>query len=346
MNQTNPMFNQLSMPYLRAFVGLVLLGLTLYATVGFLSQGFGGLAFMGIVAFCIAMEIIKILFAGDVGFYLALKMPEKALFSVLVVLILSCLAIGSETWFLMSGGLKEATAVEQSGERVAALQSQVDDKKAQLAACNPSHLSKCVTPRTAELTALQESLDKAILDGAANSEAIASEKFWKQIADATGTTAANLHLGVNVMRSVLCELLGVYLFGQFGTWKRLQNMEQSAGGYAPMERVEKTVYAPEPKMVAAPKPAATPAAVAEPKPRPTARPAARPAVPSRQQLILNHVDTLRGEIAKRDALLAQHRKPVAAAAPEATIPAGSVDDKLDALFGSESDSSDSDSVKE
>jgi hypothetical protein len=35
----------LSLPYLRAFIGLVLIFLSLYASIGFLSQGFEGLAF-------------------------------------------------------------------------------------------------------------------------------------------------------------------------------------------------------------------------------------------------------------------------------------------------------------
>lgn len=331
---------KMAMPILRPIAGTVLLSLTLYATIGFLSQGFSGMAFLGIVAFCICIELVKILFSGDVGFWIALGEPEQALFSAFIVLILSTLSVGSETWFLMSGHLKEMTVMEQSSTRIESLKTQVSDKKAQLAACKPSHLSKCVTPRTAELTALQAELNTALEADAANIEVTAGEKFWIQIAEAVGTTSANLHLGVNLVRSILSELIGVALFSQYGAWRRMKAIEAEAPQMS--RRSQRT--APETSLESLPSPQLAP----EPKPaaRP-ARPAARPAstVPSRQQLILNHVDTLRNEIAKRDALLAQHRKsaPATAAAPEVTIPAGSVDDKLDALFGSESDS---DSVKE
>ena len=224
----NTSFNQLSMPYLRAFVGLVLILLSLYATINFLSQGFTGLAFLGIVVFCLGIETVKILFSGDIGFYLALKMPEKALFSFCMVAILFCLSIGSETWFLMSGTLKGTAQLEQSTERTESLQAQIVAKQAQLAACNPSHLTKCVNPRTAELSALQSELDKAALADAQNSEALANQKFWAQIAAATATTPENLQLGINVMRSFLQELFGLYLFAQFSTWKRLQSLPHEA----------------------------------------------------------------------------------------------------------------------
>ncbi len=221
-------FNQLSLPYLRAFVGLCLILLSLYATISFLSQGFTGLAFLGIVVFCLGIEVVKILFSGDIGFYLALKQPEKALFAFAMVAILFCLSIGSETWFLMSGGLKGTAQLEKSSVRMESLQGQITAKQAQLAACNPSHLSKCVNPRTAELSALQSELDKAVLADAQNSEALANQKFWTQIAMATGTTPENLQLGINVVRSFLQELFGLYLFAQFSTWKRLQSLPHEA----------------------------------------------------------------------------------------------------------------------
>lgn len=110
-------YSQLSLPYLRAFVGLCLILLSLYATISFLSQGFEGLAFLGIVVFCQGIEVVKILFSGDIGFYLALKMPEKALFSFCMVAVLFMLSIGSETWFLMSGGLKDSAQLEKTSAR-------------------------------------------------------------------------------------------------------------------------------------------------------------------------------------------------------------------------------------
>jgi len=215
-------FNQLSLPYLRAFVGLVLILLSLYATISFLSQGFTGLAFLSVIVFCLAIEAVKILFSGDIGFYLALKEPEKALFSFLMVSILFCLSVGSETWFLLSGSLKGTTQIEQTAARSTSLETQIAAKQTQLAACNPSHLSKCVNPRTAELTALQGELNKVSAAATANADALANEKFWKQMGEATGASPENLQLGLDLTRAFLQELFGLYFLGQFSTWKRLK----------------------------------------------------------------------------------------------------------------------------
>lgn len=217
-------FNQLSLPYLRAFVGLVLILLSLYATISFLSQGFTGLAFLSVVVFCLAIEAVKILFSGDIGFYLALREPEKALFSFLMVSILFCLSVGSETWFLLSGSLKGSTQIEQTASRSAGLEKQIAAKQAQIAACNPNHLSKCVNPRTAELSALQGELNKVSASATANADAMANEKFWKQMGEATGTSPENLQLGLDLTRAFLQELFGLYFLGQFSTWKRLKAM--------------------------------------------------------------------------------------------------------------------------
>jgi hypothetical protein len=220
-------FNHLSMPYLRAFVGLILIGLSLYATIGFMSQGFTGLAFLGVVVFCLCVEAVKILFTGDIGFYLSLKMPEKAMLSAVIVMILFCLSVGSETWFLLSGSMKGATQIEQSAKQTETLQAQIDAKSAQLASCNPTVLTKCVNPRTAELSALQAQMTALSAASAVNEEAIANAKFWEQAAKSTGTTPENLQMGLDIVRAVLQELFGLLLLGQYSTWKRLKNLESA-----------------------------------------------------------------------------------------------------------------------
>lgn len=216
----------LSLPYLRAFIGLVLIFLSLYASIGFLSQGFEGLAFIAIVVFCICIEAVKVLFAGDIGFYLAIKQPEKAIAAALILLILFCLSIGAEAWFLGNGGLKENAQLETSTAQLNSLQNQISAKQAQLAQCNPSHLTKCVNPRTAELAALQTELDKLQLNQSSQSAVIANQKFWQQIAKATNTTPENLQLGLDLLRAILQEVIGLFLLSQYSTFKRFQAFKE------------------------------------------------------------------------------------------------------------------------
>lgn len=261
-------FNHLSMPYLRAFVGLILIGLSLYATIGFMSQGFTGLAFLGVVVFCLCVEAVKILFTGDIGFYLSLKMPEKAMLSAVIVMILFCLSVGSETWFLLSGTMKGATQIEQSAKQTEVLQAQIDAKSAQLASCNPKVLTKCVNPRTAELSTLQAQMTALSAASVANEEAIANAKFWEQASKSTGTTPENLQMGLDIVRAVLQELFGLLLLGQYSTWKRLKNLES-----APAISVEQDIT---PQVQVAPPVALPPVQVAAPvvyhPPRPQAAP--------------------------------------------------------------------------
>jgi hypothetical protein len=218
---------ELSLPYLRAFLGVIFIALSLAATVAFLGQGFSGLTFITIVCFVLGIECVKVLFAGDISYYLALKQPEKALFSFAIVLILYVLTVIAETWYLSNGNLNQAAKLESISARSGGLQQQITAKQAQLSSCNPSHLTKCVNPRTAELQALQSEFDKIQAAELSQSELMANAKFWQQIATATGASVENLQLGLNVLRSALAEIIGLFLFAQFSTYKRLQSLSQS-----------------------------------------------------------------------------------------------------------------------
>jgi hypothetical protein len=306
-------FNHLSMPYLRAFVGLILIGLSLYATIGFMSQGFTGLAFLGVVVFCLCVEAVKILFTGDIGFYLSLKMPEKAMLSAVIVMILFCLSVGSETWFLLSGTMKGATQIEQSAKQTETLQAQIDAKSAQLASCNPTVLTKCVNPRTAELSALQAQMTTLSAAATVNEEAIANAKFWEQAAKSTGTTPENLQMGLDIVRAVLQELFGLLLLGQYSTWKRLKTLESAPAVSVERDVTPQVQVAPQvqtlpqtqvapPVVYQPPRPQAAPVQVVSSEAVVEARKAARRS-PTRsssiwthkekEQLFVAHIETLR-----------------------------------------------------
>lgn len=213
--------NELSLPYLRAFIGLILIFLSLYASIGFLSQGFEGLAFIAIVVFCVCIETVKVLFAGDIGFYLAIQQAEKAIAAFVILLILFCLSIGAEAWFLGNGSSKENAQLETSSAQFDSLKEQIQSKQAQLALCNPNHLTKCVNPRTTELNALQDEFNQLQLNQSSKIDAVANQKFWQQIAKATNTSTENLQLGLDLLRAILQELIGLFLLSQYSTYKRL-----------------------------------------------------------------------------------------------------------------------------
>lgn len=214
----------LSLPYLRLMLGVGALVLSLYFSIAFLSQGATGTAFIAALAFCIITEIVKALFAGDVMFYSAIKQNDKALFALAVVGILFCLSVIAAVWFLLANPLKEDVTLNNSTHRTEQLKQQIEAKQTALSTCNPNYLTKCVTPRTNELTALQTEYDKALNSESKLSDIAATQKFWQQTADFTGTSPENLKMGLALLRSVLLELLGIVLIGQFSSTKRLQNL--------------------------------------------------------------------------------------------------------------------------
>lgn len=222
MHTPNPQ-NGLSLPYLRLTLGISALVTALYFSISFLAQGVTGAAFIAALSFCLITEITKALFAGDVAYYSAIKQNDKAVFALVIVAILFALSIMASVWFLVSNPLKEDVALTHASHKSSEIAQAITAKKAAIAACNPSYLTKCVNPRTQELTTLQNEYNKALTNEASYSDVEANRTFWKMSANAVATTPENLKMGLALVRSVLLELLGIVLIGQFTSNKRLQS---------------------------------------------------------------------------------------------------------------------------
>lgn len=218
-------YTQLSLPWLRLFVGAIFIFLGLFATTLFLSQGFSGATFLLIAVFCVGVEITKILLCGDIGFYYSLKMPEKAIFSAVIVLALFCLSLTAETYFLMSGNLADSVKLESSTGNRAAIQQQLVAKQAQLDKCPAGFITKCQKPLSESIKILETEFSKAMSAENEQAAAIAAHKFWDILAKATGASHENLLLFVNFMRAFLGETIGLYLCGQFAAYQRLKSVQ-------------------------------------------------------------------------------------------------------------------------
>lgn len=231
----NNQITGLSMPYLRLVLGIAALLTELYFNIAFLSQGVTGAAFWGAISFCLITDTVKILFAGDVSYYSSIKQSDKALFAFMMTALLVCLSIFASLWFLVSNPLKNDVTLQNVTARTAQLQQQVAAKQQQVASCNPSYVTKCVAPMTAQLTALETELSKAMSGQDAMKEAAANKAFWDMTAKSVGTSSENLQLGMALIRSIILELLGVVLCGQFFGHSRLQSNPQSLQNVQPTQ---------------------------------------------------------------------------------------------------------------
>jgi hypothetical protein len=90
-----------------------------------------------------------------------------------------------------AGGSKTAAFDTQ----VTTLQTAIGAKRSELAACNPVMLTKCVNPRTAELTAKQAELDSLLAKGNDLVEERTRAESWQRLANTFGTTVAGIQFG-------------------------------------------------------------------------------------------------------------------------------------------------------
>ncbi len=215
MNHSNT--TSITLPTVRLVLGVIAILLSLLFSIQFVSQGATGATIISAVLFCLITEFAKVAFTHDCLFYWETNQGSKALFSVLLVMILFALSISAAVFVLSISPAKNNATIAQFDERRGMLERNLDDKKAELAKCNPNHVSKCVTPRTAELTQMQTELNTFLTqaDNAKIIEAKANDEFWKKAADYLGSDSNSLQFNFNIARAVLLDVIGLILISQY-----------------------------------------------------------------------------------------------------------------------------------
>lgn len=219
--------NGLIMPLVRFVLGLIAILLSLLFSIEFVSQGNSGAAVISAILFCLITEFCKVAFVTDLAFYYETKEADKALFSACIVLLLFALSISAAVYSLTINPTRQQAVVEQADGKIDSLKEAIAGKEAQLAACNPAYVSKCLNPRTIELKALQDYLAVLMAQGDNLVEAKASAAFWAKAAAYLNTDANDLQLNFAIARAVVLDLLGLILIGQYTAAKRLQNAPQA-----------------------------------------------------------------------------------------------------------------------
>lgn len=223
MLQNNHPAPSVSLPTLRLVLGLLALAISFYYSFKFISVGTTGFELLSALAFVCITEATKAMYSHDIAYYSATKQGDKTLFAALIVLILFALSITATVYFLLASPLKDDAKLQTSSNRTQQLQQQIATKQAQLAACNPNYLTKCVNPRTSELNALQAELSKASVNEESLSAIQANKAFWQKTAVFAGTDADSLQMYFAIIRGVLLEVIGLALIAQATSHRKLQN---------------------------------------------------------------------------------------------------------------------------
>ncbi len=167
------------------------------------------------VVFALTLDYAKIALANEAMLAMIQFRLLSAVLYSLIVISLYCLSMLAATFMLTSHSTNAMVA--QSDLKVTTIEQAITAKRAELTACNPMVLTKCINPRTAELTALQADLAAAqnvpqdVLDAKNNAAT------WEKMAEALGTQVEDLQVKLAFTRAILLEIIAPILVSIFLT---------------------------------------------------------------------------------------------------------------------------------
>lgn len=216
--------------FTRLLLGVGALGVSLYYSYLFITQGTSGIALAIGVVFVIVTESAKILFLNDATYHAAIGNHEKSLWLFVIVLILFALSIAATMYFLISAASVDHSAAMQSENRYQILQNQYSDIDAQIAAaradkgkCPSNYITNCIKPAQAKIDALLQQKQSVGEQVGNYKPTSGGAVFWQRVAETTGIAASKLETGFSFVRGLLLEILGLILIAQASTATRLKH---------------------------------------------------------------------------------------------------------------------------
>ena len=234
MTSNNPQLPRGTIGFALGVAGMLV---SLYYSIMFIAGTANGVEIVIGVVFALTLDYAKIALASEAIMAMASLRLFSAVIYSLIVIALYCLSMLAATFMLTSHGT--SAAVTQSDDRIALVSQQITEKRAELALCNPAHLTKCVNPRTAELTALQADLAAAQNVSQDVLEAKNTAATWEKMAVALGTQVEDLQVKLAFSRAILLEVIAPILVSIFLTAYRNRNLK-----HVQNEQSERVVYEP------------------------------------------------------------------------------------------------------
>ncbi len=196
-------------------LGIAGMLVSLYYSIMFISGTASGIEVVIGVVFALTLDYAKIALASEAMLAMIQFRLLSAVLYSLIVISLYCLSMLAATFMLTAHSTNAMVA--QSDLKVTTIEQAITAKRAELAACNPMVLTKCINPRTAELTALQadlanaQNVPQAVLDAKNNAAT------WEKMAEALGTQVEELQVKLAFTRAILLEIIAPILVSIFLT---------------------------------------------------------------------------------------------------------------------------------
>ncbi len=221
-------------------LGIAGMLVSLYFSIEFITGNASGAELIAGVVFCLILDYGKVSLASEAMLAMIQFRLLSAVCYTLIVICLYGLSMMAATFMLTTHAT--SAIVEQSDSKIAAIQAQIEAKRKDLDACPAGILTKCINPRTAELTALQAELSAAQNVSRDVLEAKDRAATWQKFAKALGTTPEDLQIKINLGRAILLEILAPLFVSLFLAAYR-KRMPQPAQ-YMPSQRHEIQIEQP------------------------------------------------------------------------------------------------------
>ncbi len=196
-------------------LGIAGMLVSLYYSIMFISGTAAGVEIVIGVIFALTLDYGKVALASEAILALSQFRLLSAVMYSLIVICLYGLSMLAATFMLTTHSSN--ALVEQTEHKITTISQQITAKRAEIAACNPMALTKCVNPRTAELTALQTELANAQNVSAEVLEAKNTAATWEKMATALGATVDELQVKLAFTRAILLEIIAPILVSIFLT---------------------------------------------------------------------------------------------------------------------------------
>ncbi len=203
LSQThNPPLPRGSIGFALGIAGMLV---SLYYSIMFISGTATGAELLIGVIFALTLDYGKVALATEALLALASFRLFSAVVYSLIVICLYSLSMLAATFMLTSHNTSAIAA--QSDLKIATLQQAITAKRAELDKCPAGIMTKCITPRTQELTALQSEL--AAAQNVPN-EVIAAKNHaatWEKLSKMLGAPVEELQVKLAFARAFLLEII-------------------------------------------------------------------------------------------------------------------------------------------
>lgn len=200
--------------------GLGILGMlvSLYYSIMFISGNASGAELIAGIVFALIMDYAKVALGSEALIALIQFRLLSAVIYALIVISLYSLSMFSATFILATHS--DNSALQFHEQQAKDLKADIVAKRAELAKCPASYLTKCVTPRTEELNLLQNKLALAeqVTMDIQESKKIATT--WEKFAHVIGDTPESLQVKLAFFRAFLLEIISPMLVSIFLAYYR------------------------------------------------------------------------------------------------------------------------------